>query len=149
MKILLQYFCIHISTPAYIFLRVLVKYSSLPPSYISYISASIFPYIALYFLIFSSGSWLSIPPSLHLHIRHLRNPDYKLPPRAHQWTTANLPTLPNGTHVKILQNLSFWNPGPTNGPQNLFIWTFPKSCKAAIKNIFSCQQKLQYFGNVK
>ena len=50
-------------------------------------------------LIFSSGAWLSIPPSLHLHIRHLRNPDYKLPPRAHQWPT-NLPTLPNGTHVK-------------------------------------------------
>ena len=59
--------------------------------------------VIMFLLIFSSGAWLSIPPSPHLHIRHLRIPDYKLPPWAHQWPT-NLPTLPRGTHVKILQN---------------------------------------------
>ena len=58
MKILRQYFCIHISTPAYIFLRGLIKYSPLPSSYIS---VSIFPYIFLRGLV----KYSPLPPSAH------------------------------------------------------------------------------------
>ena len=102
-----KHFGYHVSSD--IFLWGLVKYNPSPictsgtkryfskDSYMIQISWSTF------LIIFSSGAWLSIPPSPHLHIRHLRIPDYKLPPWAHQWPT-NLPTLPRGTHVKILQN---------------------------------------------
>ena len=95
----------HVSSD--IFLRGFVKYPPSPHLHIRHLKIFLKGFLEIswniFLIIFSSGAWLSIPPSPHLHIRHLRIPDYKLPPRAHQWPT-NLPTLPRGTHVKILQN---------------------------------------------
>ena len=87
-----------------------------------------------------------------------------LPPSAHPaLAEPRLQTAPTGPPMDHSQptNPAKWNtcqnltesfilePRPAIGPQNIYKLTFPKSYKVAIKDIFSCQQKLQYFGNVK